>query len=48
MGWCSTQLNDSNGDGLYDQVIVTIGNAYPCYDCELSVTVRNGAPCRRG
>jgi hypothetical protein len=41
VGWSTTELLDSNGDGLNDQVIVTIGNAYPSYSCEVTATVLN-------
>lgn len=41
VGWTTTKLVDSNGDGLSDKVIVRIGNAYPCYSSVVTATILN-------
>ncbi len=38
---CITELAVSEGNGDYEQVVVTISNAYPSYQCETYVTVHN-------
>ncbi len=35
------ELQDTNGDGVYDTLVVTVNNAYPCYYNEVSATVEN-------
>ena len=47
---CAIAELASPEDGDYEQVIVTIDNAYPCYECEVSVTVHNDGtiPARVG
>lgn len=47
VAWCTAELAEPENGG-YEQVIVTIENAYPCYECEVNVTVQNhGTPPMR-
>lgn len=50
VGSCTAELAVPENGGDYEQVIVTIENAYPCYECEVSVTVHNDGtmPARIG
>lgn len=40
VGCATAQLESPENNG-YEQVIVSITNAYPCYECEVYVTVQN-------
>ena len=50
VGSCTAELAVPENGGDYEQVIVTIENAYPSYECEVSVTVHNDGtvPARIG
>ena len=41
VGCTTTELQDTDGDGDYDTVLVTITNAYPCYEVYVHFTVHN-------
>jgi len=36
-----TELFDSNGDGWYDTILITVTNAYPSYSAYIHFTVQN-------
>ena len=40
VAWCTAELAEPENSG-WEKVIVTIENAYPCYECEVNVTVQN-------
>jgi len=37
----SGTLEDTDGDGDYDKIVVTISNAYPCIDYYLPISIEN-------
>jgi uncharacterized membrane protein len=41
VGTVTASLIDLDGDGVYDKIEVTIGNAYPCYEAYIDCYIKN-------